>query len=83
MSAAKYASGAAAMVGDVVALDGGAGPRGRVVVVVGGTHAGAAEGFRLSAWTYLGGGVLIEYNELGLVHEDPPGDETVLLSRRA
>ena len=57
--------------------------RGHVVVVVGGAHSGAAVDFNLSEWEYLGPGILIEFDDVGLVYEDSPGDETVLLSRHA
>ncbi len=71
------------MVGDLVDLGFGQGPKAKVLVVVGGTNVGASPGYSVSEWEYLGPGILVEADGMGLVYENDPDDETVLISRNA
>jgi hypothetical protein len=80
----NYASGEAPMVGDLVDLGYGNGPRGNVLVVVGGPNAGSVPNQRVSDWESLGPGILVQSELMGgLVYEDSPDDETILISRHA
>jgi hypothetical protein len=78
-----YASGELPMVGDAVDLGNGSGPKARVLVVVGGPNAGAAASHKLSEWEYLGPGILVEADGMGLVYEESPDDEVILVARNA
>ena len=80
----NYASGESPIVGDLVDLGYGNGPRGHVLVVVGGPHAGSVADQKISDWEYLGPGILVQSEAMGgLVYEDSPDDETILISRHA
>ncbi len=76
-----YASGELPRVGDDVDMAMGQGPRARVIAVVGGDTAGAAEGVRLEEWTYLGPGILVDQPGAGLVYENHPDREVILVHR--
>ena len=78
-----YASGELPMVGDAVDLGYGQGPEARVLVVVGGPNAGASANHKLSDWEDLGPGILVDAEGMGLVYEEDPDDEVVLVARDA
>ena len=71
------------MVGDIVDLGYGEGPRGRVLMVVGGPNAGSVSEHRVADWEYLGPGILVQSESKGLVYEESPDDETILVQRNA
>lgn len=84
MSVGKlYASGQPPMVGDLVDLGAGQGPRGTVLVVVGGPHEGAASAHSVNDWKESGAGILVEVAGMGFIFEEDPDDETVLVKRSA
>ena len=76
-----YASGEEPMVGDEVCLGRGEGPKAKVIVVVGGPTSGAKKGFKVEEWEYLGPGILVEAEGMGLVYEENPYEETFLIKR--
>jgi hypothetical protein len=75
-----YESGETAKAGDTVALVHGRGPSGRVVVVVG-TTSQAVSGHDASEWEYLGPGILIDADGMGLVFDSKPQESVVLVKR--
>ena len=76
-----YESGEEPRVGDEVTLDSGRGPQARVVVVVGGVSAGATPDHKLKDWEYLGPGIVMDAEGLGLVFESNPDNGIVLANR--
>jgi hypothetical protein len=79
-STVTYESGEAPRVNDTVALVHGRGPSGRVVVIVG-TMSEAAPGHIASDWEYLGPGILLEVDGMGLVFDNRPHESVVLVKR--
>jgi hypothetical protein len=77
----SYASGEEPRVGDEVHLGLGEGPKAKVIVVVGGPNSGAKEGFTVEEWEYLGPGILVDAEGMGLVYEEDPDEETILIKR--
>jgi hypothetical protein len=75
-----YPSGEDPRAGDQVALDGGHGPRGVVVVVIG--HPEGVRGYPAEEWEYLGKGLMVEVEGMGLVHYEEPNDDDLVLVRR-
>ena len=57
-------------------------PRGQVVVVVGGATEDAMPSHKISDWIYLGAGVLMDIEGMGLVFDDNPSDEVALVRRQ-
>jgi len=76
-----YASGELPKVGDEIDMGLGSGPKGVVVVVIGDLNHGASDGFNVDEWKYLGSGILVQTESMGLVFDDGPNDEAILLKR--
>ena len=79
-TAVAYESGESAKAGDIVALVHGRGPSGRVVVVVG-AKSEAVPGHVANEWEYLGPGILIDADGMGLVFDGKPHESVVLIKR--
>ena len=79
-SGVHYESGESPKAGDTVALVHGRGPSGRVVVVVGPVRE-ALPGHVAAEWAYLGSGILIDADGMGLVFDDKPHESVVLIKR--
>jgi|CXWL01.1.fsa_nt_gi hypothetical protein len=74
-----YLTGESAKVGDLVDLCRGNGPRGEIVVLI--PHGPAAVGFDFQDWSYLGSGVMIQTEEMGLVFSELDA-EILLVGRK-
>ena len=76
----RYSDGQAVLLGDIVDVGHGNGPKVRVVVII--PTGLAVSGFVSSEWSYLNEGVLLQDQTLfGLLHISELTDEHVLVSR--
>ena len=76
----RYKNGEEIKAGDFVRVElAGDSVKGRVVVVI--DTAAAIEGYIANEWTYLGTGVMVKSDEIGLVHFIKTHEELVLESR--
>lgn len=75
----RYLSGEMARAGDVVALDQGHRPTGRVVVLI--ESGEAVPGFKAEDWAYLKLGFMAEFDGMGLIHFNSFNEEIIFVSR--
>ncbi|MBL8516053.1 MAG: hypothetical protein JNM76_03695 [Betaproteobacteria bacterium] len=75
----RYVSGEIAKPGDVIALDQGHRPTGRIVVLIESRE--AVLGFKAEEWAYLKFGFMAEFDGMGLMHFDSFDEDVIFVSR--
>jgi hypothetical protein len=74
----KYCDGQVCQLGDIVSLSG---KTGNVVVNIDGDQYGGNPEYSAEQWSYLGAGVMVNFESYGLIHYTKPEQDLILLHR--